>query len=154
MNPKATETTKIPMPKPIAVFLTITWLSSVIISHLGRCVFGYAVSPLYASISSCCHVCLLLREHMRLELLIDLSHQLNWFYVIWSKSSEDKWMLIVESIRGNEVVISGRVLSKWRILNSLKSSLLGSLQLIVANSMYDREASEGFWLLHLRCGVK
>ena len=53
-------------------------------------------------------------------------------------------MLIVESIRGNEVVISGRVLSKWRILNSLKSSLLGSLQLIVANSMYDRESSEGF----------
>ncbi|ABI47872.1 hypothetical protein sync_2070 [Synechococcus sp. CC9311] len=39
--------------------------------------FGFAVSPLYASISSCCHVCLLLREHMRLELLIDLSHQLN-----------------------------------------------------------------------------
>ena len=53
-------------------------------------------------------------------------------------------MLIVESIRRNEVVISDRVLSKWGILNCLKSSLLGSLQLIVANSMYDRESGEGF----------
>ncbi len=53
-------------------------------------------------------------------------------------------MLIVESVRGNEVVISGLVLSKWRILNSLKSSLLGSLQLIGANFMHDRESGEDF----------
>ena len=56
MNPKATQTTKSPAPIPRPVFLTIAWLSSVIVSHLGNGMSASAVSSLYAPIFAWCHV--------------------------------------------------------------------------------------------------
>jgi hypothetical protein len=56
MNPKAIQTTKSPAPIPRPVFLTIAWLSSVIVSHLGSGMSASAMSSLYAPIFACCHV--------------------------------------------------------------------------------------------------
>ena len=76
MNPKATQTTKTPIPSPMPVFLTIAWLSSVIISHLGSGMSRSAVPSLYASISCWCHVFLRMSVQMPFELELELSHDL------------------------------------------------------------------------------
>ena len=73
MNPKATQTTKTPIPSPMPVFLTIAWLSSVIISHLGSGMSRSAVPSLYASISGWCHVFLRMSVQMPFELELELS---------------------------------------------------------------------------------
>ena len=77
MNPKAIQTTKMPAPIPIPVFLTIDWLSSVIVSHFGSGMSDFAASPLYAPIFGCCHVVLLMSVQMPSELMIDLGHELS-----------------------------------------------------------------------------
>jgi len=55
MNPKATQTTKMPAPIPIPVFLTNPWLSSVIVSHFGSGMLGSASSRLYDPILAWFH---------------------------------------------------------------------------------------------------
>jgi hypothetical protein len=61
------------------VFLTIAWLSSVIISYLGSGMSRSAVPSLYASISGWCHVFLRMSVQMPFELELELSYDLaSW----------------------------------------------------------------------------
>ena len=112
MNPKATQTTKMPAPIPIPVFLTIAWLSSVIVSHLGSGMCGSTVSPLYAPTFGWCHVFLLVSVQMPLKLMHDLGDE----------PSHERRTLEVKVLNPNTFV-SYWVLS-WGQRNSRQSSYL------------------------------